>query len=248
LRAPDGCPWDREQTHATLRPYLIEESAEVLEAIDKGDVALLREELGDLMLQPVLHAQIAGEAGEFTLTQVLNELCDKLVRRHPHVFGEATACNSDDVRVHWEAIKKTEKGDGTAPASVLAETPPELSALLQALKICKTAARVGFEWPDSAGVVEKLREETDELAQALESESAARVEEELGDLLFTAVNLGRMQGINPELALRDQVQRFKKRFFHMEAAAAASHRKLDQLSPQEWEELWQEAKRNTPQE
>jgi MazG family protein len=244
LRAPDGCPWDREQTHLTLRPYLLEESAEVLEAIEKGDSDLLREELGDLMLQPVLHAQIAAEDGRFTIADVLNEVSDKLIRRHPHVFGDLSAEDSAEVLKNWDAIKRQEKADkGIEVKSILDEPPHELPALAQALKVSKKAAKVGFEWPDLDGVFEKLHEEIAELEHAIRNdEGQERVAEEIGDLLFTAVNIARWQKVNPEMALRDMVRRFMTRFQAMETVAAERMVDLEQLSPQEWEELWGAAK------
>ncbi|HEX9995659.1 MAG TPA: nucleoside triphosphate pyrophosphohydrolase [Abditibacterium sp.] len=243
LRAPGGCPWDQVQTHESLRPYLIEESAEVLQAIEKRDSANLCEELGDLLLQSVFHAQIAQDAGDFTLDDVLNGISDKLVRRHPHVFGDVKAEDAAQVVTNWEAIKKAEKAErGEKTDSVLGEIPAELPALSQALKISKKAAKVGFEWPDEGGVLEKLREETREIEDALQNESTERVAEEIGDLLFTAVNLARWRGINPEIALRDVNRKFIARFEKMEEAAQRDGRKLETLSGQEWEELWNEAK------
>ena len=243
LRAPDGCPWDREQTHATLRPYLLEESAEVLEAIELRDMALLREELGDLTLQPVLHAQIAAEAGDFTIAEVLDEISDKLIRRHPHVFGAEVAETSDQVLTNWDAIKRAEKAArGITVTSALDEPPAALPALAQALKISKKAAKVGFEWPDFEGVLDKLKEEVGELEDALRDETPERAAEELGDLLFTVVNVARWKGINPEMALRDQVRRFRTRFLHMERAAARRGLDLNTLTPSQWDELWNAAK------
>lgn len=244
LRAPGGCPWDRAQTHESLRPYLIEESAEVLQAIENRDRANLCEELGDLLLQSVFHAQIAEDAGDFTLDDVLSGISDKLVRRHPHVFGDAKADDAAQVLVNWEAIKREEKAArGEKSDSVLAGIPAELPALSQALKISKKAAKVGFEWPDEDGVLEKLREETREIEAAMQNESTERVAEEIGDLLFTAVNLARWRGINPEIALRDCNRKFAARFEKMEAAALLKGLELEKLSGEEWEELWGEAKK-----
>lgn len=244
LRAPGGCPWDREQTHETLRAALIEESAEVLQAIENRDDRNLCEELGDLLLQPVFHAQIAAEAGRFTLDDVLNGICDKLERRHPHVFGEVLADNTAEVLKNWEAIKKQEKAErGEVSTSVLGEIPAELAALSQALKISKRAAKVGFEWEQEADVLEKLREETLEIEAALANESNMRVAEEIGDLLFTAVNLARWRGINPETALRDVNRKFVARFEKMEAEAATRGLELESLSAAQWNELWNRAKK-----
>jgi len=248
LRAPDGCPWDREQTHRTLRTHLLEETYETLEAIDTNDDAALCEELGDLMLQPVLHAQIAAEDDRFDIASVLNGISDKLVRRHPHVFGDTMVSDSGEVLVNWEAIKRAEKAAkgtvATAPASVLDDIPATLPALTQALKVSKKAARVGFEWPDIAGVLEKLHEEVAELEEALSAANPdqQRVAEELGDLMFTAVNIARWNKVDPELALRDMVNRFSTRFRAMEAVARDRGLELAQLSPEQWEELWGQAK------
>lgn len=243
LRAPDGCPWDHEQTHLTLRPSLIEETAEVLEAIESGDDVNLCEELGDLMLQPVFHAQIAAEEGRFTIEDALNGICEKLIRRHPHVFGDLQADDAAAVVKNWDAIKKQEKAArGEKTTSILDDPLRELPALAQSLKISKKAAKVGFEWPDVQGVLEKLREETLEIENALQHESKERVAEEIGDLLFTTVNLARWQGINPELALRDVNQKFIARFRNMEAEAKARGLELESLSPEQWEELWGIAK------
>ncbi len=244
LRAPDGCPWDREQTHRTLRAHLLEESAETLEAIESGDDVALCEELGDLLMQPVMHAQLAAEAGRFSIEDVVEGICEKLVRRHPHVFGDSEANSAAEVLKNWDAIKKVEKAErGEKTTSILDEGPPELPALAQSLKISKKAAKAGFEWPNLAGVVEKLREEAGELENALQNEGKERAAEELGDLLFTIVNLARWNGINPELALRDTNRRFLERFRHMESVAAQKVRALETLSGEEWEELWQAAKK-----
>ncbi len=244
LRAPDGCPWDREQTHLTLRRHLIEESYEVLDAIENGSDNDLKEELGDLLMQPIMHAQLATEAERFDIAQVLEEICNKLVRRHPHVFGEVMVSDSGEVLRNWDAIKKAEKQgkNQDEKVSVLGNIPPALPALLQALEISKKAAKAGFEWPDAAGVLDKAHEEIDELKEALEGGDKTRIGEELGDLLFTVVNVARWQKIDPELALRDMVRRFQTRFEHMEDAAHTQSQKLEELTPQQWDELWNMAK------
>ena len=243
LRAPDGCPWDREQTHQTLRPYLIEESAEVLEAIESGDARHLCEELGDLLLQVVFHAQLAAEAGQFTLEDVARTINEKLVRRHPHVFGDARADDAQTVKTNWDIIKGQEKVErGETQTSILDGTDNELSALSTALKISKRAAKVGFEWPDEAGVRAKLREEIAEVESALESEGDARVAEELGDLIFTLVNVARWRGLHPELIVRDNNRKFRRRFEAMEAEAARRGWQLESLSANEWDALWNAAK------
>lgn len=248
LRAPGGCPWDREQTHLTLRRHLIEEAYEVLAAIEEGDDSDLQEELGDLLMQPLMHAQVAADEGRFDVVAVLECISDKLVRRHPHVFGDVTVDDSGEVLRNWDAIKRQEKTDaGRAPStSALGESPPALPALASALEVSKKAAKVGFEWPDIAGVFDKLREEIDELEQVLSAEPVAtkqqRASEELGDLLFTVVNIARWNKVDPELALRDMVNRFRHRFYSMEETAQARDVDLKKLSPAEWEELWCEAK------
>lgn len=243
LRAPGGCPWDREQTHATLRTHLLEETYETLDAIDRADDTDLAEELGDLLMQPLMHADIAAEAGRFDIVDVLEGISDKLVRRHPHVFGDVMVSDADEVLTNWDAIKKQEKaGRGIEHASVLDNVPPGLPSLSRALKISKKAAKVGFEWPDIEGVLDKLREETLELEAEITSGDDERLAEELGDLLFTAVNIARWRKIDPELALRDGVARFERRFRAMEAGAAGQDRELKTLSPDEWEELWNAAK------
>jgi MazG family protein len=244
LRAPDGCPWDREQTHLTLRRHLIEESYEVVDAIEQGDDADLQEELGDLLMQPVMHAQLAAEENRFDITGVLDGICDKLVRRHPHVFGETQVSDSGEVLRNWDAIKKAEKSGKaqSASTSILDGLPKSLPSLSLALEVSKKAAKAGFEWPDAAGVLAKLREEVEELEAAIASGERNHIAAELGDLLFTAVNIARWNKIDPELALRDMVTRFKARFAHMEATARGQSRALEALTPQEWDALWNTAK------
>ncbi len=238
LRAPDGCPWDREQTHASLKPHLLEETYETLEAIDSGNTADLREELGDLLLQVLMHSQIASETGAFNIEQVVQHLIEKLIARHPHVFGDAHAETAEQVLKNWDQAKRAQK----RRASVLDGAPRTMPALARAQEISKRAARVGFEWDSIYGVLDKLREEEAELRQAIESGDEARIESELGDLLFTVVNIARHARIDAEQALRAMVDRFTRRFQWMEAAAARQNRPLDTLSPDEWEALWQQAK------
>ncbi len=246
LRAPDGCPWDRVQTHESLRPYLIEESAEVLDAIAEKNPRALCEELGDLLLQVVFHAQLAQEAGEFSLSDVCQGIGDKLVRRHPHVFGDAQADDADAVKPLWDAIKKQEKaerGETETDESVLHGVASSLPALASALQISKKAAKVGFEWPNEDSVWDKVREEIDELQSARdEGESKERQAEELGDLLFSVVNIARWRKVDPETALRDVNLKFKKRFQAMETMARTGGRDLETLSPDEWDVMWNRAK------
>ncbi len=242
LRAPDGCPWDREQTHRSLRPYLLEETYEVLEALDAGDAAALAEELGDLLLQIVLHTQIAIEAGEFQMGDVIDHINRKLLRRHPHVFADVVVNSVDDVTTNWEAIKKAEKAaNGQKPQTVSAldGVPAALPALAQALTISKKAVKVGFEWPNIEGVVEKVIEEAHEIVAATDP---VHLESEIGDLLFSVVNLARWRGIDPEAALRSTNARFTGRFKGIEALAAAQGRALRDMSIEEMDELWEQVK------
>ncbi|MEW5959482.1 MAG: nucleoside triphosphate pyrophosphohydrolase [Chloroflexota bacterium] len=246
LRAPGGCPWDREQTHQSLRRYLLEETYEVLEALDAGDTSALAEELGDLLLQILLHTQIAAEAGEFKMTDVIGQINRKLWRRHPHVFGNVQVQGVAEVMTNWEAIKKAEKRrnqhgpDGhQPPMSALDGVPPGLPALAQALAISKRAVRVGFEWPNLEGVLDKLIEEAQEVAAAIAPE---QLEAEIGDLLFSAVNLARWRKVDPESALRATNARFTRRFKKLEALAAAQGKNVPDMSIAEMDALWEQAK------
>jgi len=242
LRAPDGCPWDREQTHDSLRTYLLEETYEVLAALDAGDLDELREELGDLLLQILFHAQIATENGDFRLIDSVQYAIAKLVRRHPHVFGEAEADSPDQVLQAWEQIKSQERADnGQAARSMLDGINASLPALAAALKIQERVARVGFDWPAVAQVRAKLDEELAEYAAAPDAVSRAR---ELGDVLFALVNLARWQGINPEDLLRETNARFGRRFRAIEAHAAATGRNVIDLSMAEADAIWEQAKAN----
>ena len=258
LRAIGGCPWDREQTLATIRKYTLEEVYEVIDAIDREHWEDLREELGDLQLQILFYAQIAADEGRFTLADVLATLNQKLIRRHPHVFGEAAAAAAgnhaslhkpnaetpSEVLRNWDAIKRAEKSALNHPVSLLESVPRSFPALLEAAKLGSKAAKVGFDWPDYHGILEKLREETAELEAELPSGESTlsdpkRVEEELGDVLFTVANLARHLNVDPELALRSANARFRRRFGSMEAAAPAG---LEGRTPAELESLWEGAK------
>jgi len=248
LRAPDGCPWDREQTHESLRAHLIEETSEVIEAIDLQDDAGLREELGDLMLQPVMHAQLAAEEQRFDVAQVLHEINEKLVRRHPHVFGDREANTAEEVLRNWDAIKRAEKGeDKSTFHSRLESVARTLPALMLANKISKKAARAGFEFDDTNGPWDKMREEIAELKQGVANEDRENIYDEIGDVLFTVVQVARWHKIDPELALHDTVIRFKKRFALMERQAAEWGSELESLTPDQWESLWQSAKKELEQ-
>jgi tetrapyrrole methylase family protein/MazG family protein len=241
LRAPGGCPWDAEQTHASLKRYLLEEAYEVIEAIDSGSVPLLQEELGDLLLQPVFHAAIAEERGAFTMEQVMATLADKLIRRHPHVFGDQEISDSAAQVANWEKIKKEEKG--AERRSALSGIPPHLPALMKAQKISEKASRVGFDWEHVDQVMAKVLEELHEFEEAMAQGSQERMEAELGDLLFAIANLGRFLALDPEEALRKTINRFQTRFNHIENRLHADGRQLQETSLEEMEQLWQEAKK-----
>lgn len=238
LLGPGGCPWDQEQTHESLKRHLLEESYEVLDAIDSGSLESLKEELGDLLLQPIMHAQMEMLQGTFDIADVAEAINDKLIRRHPHVFGDVEAADSDEVLASWDRIKRQEKGD--ISASVLAGVPKGMASLLRAFEVSKRAARNGFEWPEIEAVFDKLHEEEAELREALESGITDRIESEVGDLLFTAVNIARWAKVEPEEALRKMLNRFTDRFQAMEAAAG---RPLKELSAAEWNELWEASKK-----
>jgi MazG family protein len=244
LRGPDGCPWDRKQTFDTLKTYLLEETYEVMDAIDRSDWPGLKEELGDLLLQPVFLAEMAAGEGTFNISDSLDAINEKLVRRHPHIFGNAQAETAEDVKKRWDEIKQEEKAaQGIAPAvSVLDGVPKNLPALMEAEKIGQKAAGVGFEWPDISGVMEKLQEEAAELAEARASQDQAHVEHEVGDLLFTVVNLARFLKVDPEQALRKTSARFRSRFGHLEREVAAGGGMLAETPLEKMEEFWQAAK------
>lgn len=238
LRAPDGCPWDREQTHQTLRTNLLEEAYEALEAIDRDDPQALKEELGDLLLQIVLHAQIATDDGEFRMPDVIAHIDAKLKRRHPHVFGDVKVSGAAEVTVNWEEIKREERNHADH-RSMLDGVPKTLPALSQAQDYQNRVARVGFDWPDIEGVRRKIAEELRELEQAQTPEER---EGEMGDLLFAAVNLARWLGIDAESALRRANARFARRFAEMERRCAEAGRSLADLTPEEQDALWEAAK------
>jgi len=240
LRAPGGCPWDAEQTHESLKRYLLEEAYEVLEAIDSHTDEHLKEELGDLLLQPVFHAAIAEERGSFTMDDVLDTLADKLIRRHPHVFGDLEITDSQAQVENWEKIKKQEKGEERR--SALAGVPPHLPALLKAQKITEKASRVGFDWEHVDQVMAKVMEELHEFEEALASGNQEHTEAELGDLLFAIANLGRFLALDTEEALRKTINRFQKRFSHVEDQIHRRGISLHDASLAEMDALWEEAK------
>lgn len=241
LRAPGGCPWDREQTFDSIKRYTIEETYEVIDAIERKDYPALCEELGDLMLQPVFYAQMASEAGLFNIADALEAINQKLIRRHPHVFGEVQANTPDEVLKNWDAIKASEKPD--APKGLLEAVNRAQPALMEAMQISKRAAKAGFEWPTHEAVVEKLQEELGELEEARKSENAAEIEGEIGDLLFTVVNLARWAGVDPEQALRHTNAKFRRRFAHVESRVAGQNKEMASTAIEELESYWQEAKK-----
>lgn len=240
LRGPDGCPWDREQTHRSLRPYMLEEAYEAVEAIDAGDPAKLRDELGDVLLQVVFHAQMAREQGDFAIDDVVAAITAKLIRRHPHVFGDVNVSGSADVVRNWEAIKAAEQGDTPRPASLLAGMGKAHPALARAYAVQKKAAKVGFDWPDVGGALAKVAEELEEVRRA---QSPAQAEDEVGDLLFAAVNVSRMLGVDPEVALSGTVAKFMRRFAYIEAEASRLGRNLEDMTLAEMDAIWAAAKK-----
>jgi tetrapyrrole methylase family protein/MazG family protein len=241
LRAPeDGCPWDKEQTHTSLRTHLLEETYEALAALDSGDVTSMREEFGDLLLQIVLHAQIAREAGEFTMTDVVKGIHDKIVRRHPHVFGEVTVDGVDGVLQNWEKLKEKERSGKKEEKGLLDGVPVILPALNQAQEYQARAVRVGFDWPEIEGVLAKIAEEIEEVKGATNETELA---DEIGDLLFAIVNLARWKKVDAEAALRGTNMKFKKRFSYVEKGAKGQGRNLSDMSLEEMDALWNEAKK-----
>ena len=238
LRAPGGCPWDREQSFDSIKPYLLEETYEVMDAIDRRDWRGLLEELGDLLLQPVFFAQLASEENKFRIDDSLDAIAEKLIRRHPHVFGEGEAKTADEVKRRWDEIKADEKkGRGETPRGILDSVPRNLPALVEAQQINSKAAATGFDWETPEEVLEKLDEELKELAGARAAGSQSEMENEIGDLFFVLVNLARFLKVDPEQALRRTNAKFRKRFAHVE-----SHAKLPGAGLAEMEALWQEAK------
>ena len=236
LRSPDGCPWDIEQSHATLRRYIIEEVYEVLEAIDEQDPTHLCEELGDLLLQIVFHARMAEEAGDFSMQDVVDTVTEKLIRRHPHVFGDISVQDAAEVIVNWDAIKRREKKQ--KPKSALDGVPQGLPALLRANKLQMKAAKVGFDWDDIAPVWDKVAEELAELRQAAAVGKPSEIEDELGDVVFAVVNLGRFLGVETEVALNRANNKFSRRFFQVEALLRQQGRKWQELDLAQMDELW----------
>lgn len=239
LRAPDGCPWDREQHYKDIAPHTLEETYEVIEAIEREDYDGLCEELGDFLMQALFYSQIASEEKRFTITDVINGITEKIIHRHPHVFGEQKVSGSHEVLKNWEQLKKKEG------KSVLGGVPKNLPALLKAYRIGEKAGRVGFDWEDVDGILDKVEEEAHELAEARHQKDEHAVEHEYGDLLFTLANIGRFLGINPESALRGATERFIDRFQFMEKELDKQNKAMKELKPDEWDQLWELAKKQT---
>lgn len=239
LRAPDGCPWDKEQTHQTLRKHLLEESYETLSAMDANDIDGMREEFGDLLLQIVLNSYIAYQDKEFNFTEVTKHIYDKIVRRHPHVFGDVQLDGVDGVLQNWEKLKEQERSKKKEDKGILDGVPAALPALNQAQEYQDRAARVGFDWPEIENVLDKVREEIEEVKTA---ENPEQVKAELGDLFFVLVNLSRWRGVDAEAALREANLKFKKRFAYIEKAAKGQGRNLSDMTLEEMDSFWNEAK------
>jgi len=245
LRGPEGCPWDREQTLETLRVFLLEETHEVLDALDKKASDPLKEELGDLLFQIVFQSRIASELGWFDFQQVAEAIAEKLVRRHPHVFGESRLTSASEVIEQWEDLKEAERRRAAVP-SRLGGVPTRLPALLRALRLSEKAARVGFDWPTPAEVFTKVREEIGEWEEATLHGEPTDAHRELGDLLFSLVNVARKLGLDPEAALQASNDEFRRRFADMEKRLEETGEKAESLTPQRWEELWRMAKSRNP--
>ncbi len=243
LRGPDGCPWDRKQTTESLKPFLIEECYEVVDALDEGDADKVKEELGDLLFQIIFHARIAEENGDFTIWDVISANVEKMTRRHPHVFGDEKLTTDKEVLANWEEIKKKEKGYEQRK-SILEGVPKSMPSLIRAHRLQERAARVGFDWNKIDEALPKLDEEIAEFKESLKSENAARIEEELGDIFFMLVNLSRFLEVDPEEALRKTIGKFIRRFRYIEENAADAGKSLNDMTLDEMEKLWQESKKN----
>jgi tetrapyrrole methylase family protein/MazG family protein len=242
LRSNEGCPWDREQNHKSLKPYLIEESYEVLEALEDDDMELLEEELGDLLLQIVFHSQIASENGYFNITDVTTGICRKLISRHPHVFGELKVETTEKVLSNWEEIKREEKEEQSYTESLM-RIPKQLPSLMKSYKVQEKAAKVGFDWDDVHGAMKKVYEELKELSDALDSNIHDDIYEEIGDILFAVVNVARFLKIRPELALNSTIDKFIRRFSYIEQSAQAKSKNMEEMTLKEMDDLWNDAKK-----
>jgi len=250
LRGENGCPWDRKQTRESLKPMLIEEAYEVLEAIDRANASELKEELGDLLFQIIFHAQIGQERNEFHLAEIIDRLHEKMIRRHPHIFGEADIQTAQDVLKNWEDIKAAERGVESIfspenKKSLLDGIPKNLPALYKANQMTAKASRVGFDWPNLEGILAKIEEEANELRREHERMDHEAMADEVGDLLFVAVNAARFVGVDPESALRRSNRKFERRFRYMESRIKQQGRRLQDASLQEMDALWEEAKAST---
>ncbi len=241
LRGEGGCPWDREQTHESIRRNVLEEAYEVCEAIDEGDPEHLKEELGDLLMQVLFHARIEEEAGRFDLDDVADRAVKKLILRHPHVFGAVEVENSAEVLDNWDKIKRVEKAQDTV-TDAMTDVAETLPALWRAEKIQKKAAKVGFDWPDISGALSKIAEESEELRAAIENNDEVNIEEEIGDLIFSTVNVARFAGVDPEKAAHKSCEKFIRRFRFLEQAAAADGKTLEGMSLDEMEVYYQRAR------
>jgi len=239
LRSPDGCPWDREQSYKDIATHTLEETYEVLDAIDRGDLNDLKEELGDLLLQIIFYSQIADEENQFNIDDVIEGISKKLIHRHPHVFGDTKANTSDEVVERWEMLKLKE-----GKKSVLGGVPKSLPALLKAYRIGEKTSRIGFDWEDTEGILSKIEEEARELHEARKNQDPQKTEDEYGDLLFTLANIGRFLKIDPETALRKATNKFITRFQFMEKIISEKKKNIDSLTPDEWDNLWKKAKEN----
>ena len=243
LRAPGGCPWDRTQTHESLKKSMIEEAYEAIDALDEKDDKMFSNELGDVLLQVVFHATLAKERGAFDFDDILKEVCDKLITRHTHVFGDKHAGNEEEALISWEKNKKKEKGQKTY-SEMIRDIPKGLPALMSAEKVQKKAKGSGFDWAKTEDVLEKVREEISELEEAVEKEPPERIAEEYGDVLFSMVNLGRFLGLTPEVELMSATKKFTERFCKMEELAAEQNRRLDDLDAAQMNDLWEKTKEN----
>lgn len=242
LRDDSGCPWDREQTRTSLKPFLLEEAYEVLEAIEAGEPRALEEELGDLLFQVVFHAQVARERDEFTMTGVLDRVCDKMISRHPHVFGDASVRSAGEALTQWEMIKQRQAEEAGRRRSIIDGVPRALPSLLRAQRVQSKAARVRFDWPDATSAWAKVNEEVAETTDALAGGDRRRIQEELGDLLFSVVNVARLSGIDADEALGGAIEKFRRRFTAMEADLIAQGKSIGRVEPDEMERSWEAAK------
>lgn len=241
LRGTQGCPWDKSQTHESLKPFIIEEAYEVIDAIERNNKHDFIEELGDLLLQIIFHSRLAEECGEFDIGDVIEGVCEKMIRRHPHIFGHVTVDGTDQVLKNWEEIKREEK-DIKLESESMMNLPKTLPALMKAFKVQEKAARVGFDWDDVSGALDKVYEELDELKEVYNAGNRDKIREEMGDLLFACVNVARFLEVEPELALNDAVKKFINRFNFVETNAAKFDKNLRDMSLQEMEKLWQQSK------